>query len=1068
MSLERRELYEFGGFRLDIAEHTLTRIDSEKVALLPEKAFQTLCILVQNSGHLLTKQELLDRVWPDSFVEENNVDKCIYAIRNALGEKTDEETYIETVRKHGYRFVAEVCRVELADDLLSGVSYSVASLNSGVLGASLFDARRQGFKSAFDAYQLARMSYMQMTAPTSIESRLLVNEALLLDPDFALAHSLSAELTTHEVIVGLKWPKEGFAEARASIARARELGAKTPEFYTAAAYVSLIADWDFSAAEKSLKTALKINPHYGLANRIMAEVYMFQGFHGAATAHIKRAQVETELHNLNILAISRFLARDYAAVIDVCDKMIELSPRHLFPAWTRCPALEQMGRLDEAIAGYEQLLKLPNSEPVYRWAGNAYAMVGNREKALEIASMLDAAAREHNMSPTHQAAIYASLGEIERAVSLTESGLEMREPFMLWIPTDPRFDALRGNERFEAVVKSVLEKGTAIPTVPESKNFSAADALSRLTVVIEPERNRRFSPKYVRWLVPAAAIVVVAIAAIIGARLWQDSSQTFTPGPMTEKRLTVGGGATRVAMSKDGHYAAVAQNATVVVFDLQNGGERILVPASKDIRIATIAFPADNSTVYYGTRPVDGSLVTVYRIPIEGGEPVKIIDNIYGSLSFSPDGRRFAFLRRYPELNEYALLTADSDGSNVIRLASSQLPNRLEANPAWSPDGTRIACPAISIEGGFHYAVAQVDAGTGLVEFVPNQRWSELYSLVWLADSERIVVAGQDEKSINAQVWRLDTKSGQANRVTNDAFVYESIAGTPQGEFVAVKVRQSSHVWMLGDQQIQVTAGFDNNDGVRGIAWSGDGNIYYHSRAGGRDAIWRMRRDGSNASEVTPDTAGGFSVSPDGRLLVFQGKQPGDHLGLQVKNLADGTERALTQNVTAQTPSFFPDGKRLAFTIYDKKLSIYELAVDGGQPQLLSGEHRSDSTPSVSPSGKYVAFIFNRAQNESTETGIAIVDSETRQLIARHPARINAGSLYEASTLQWSADESEVYFIQLVNSVSNLMRLRLSDGTISNLTNFADGRIFNFAVEPGGNRILVARGFVERDATLFY
>ena len=108
MYSETKELYDFGPFRLDVEEHTLTRNDGSKSGLLPEKAFQTLCILVQRRGRLLTKQELLADIWPDSFVEENNLDKCIHAIRQVLGEKPGEQKYIQTVRKHGYRFVAAV------------------------------------------------------------------------------------------------------------------------------------------------------------------------------------------------------------------------------------------------------------------------------------------------------------------------------------------------------------------------------------------------------------------------------------------------------------------------------------------------------------------------------------------------------------------------------------------------------------------------------------------------------------------------------------------------------------------------------------------------------------------------------------------------------------------------------------------------------------------------------------------------------------------------------------------------------------------------------------------------
>ncbi|MGH9820652.1 MAG: winged helix-turn-helix domain-containing protein, partial [Pyrinomonadaceae bacterium] len=111
--MERKELYEFGIFRLDVGEHILEHLDHSKNGSLPEKAFQTLVVLVRNKGRLLTKQELLDHVWPDSFVEENNLDKSIHAIRQVLGEKPGEQKFIETVRKHGYRFVAEVRRIEL-------------------------------------------------------------------------------------------------------------------------------------------------------------------------------------------------------------------------------------------------------------------------------------------------------------------------------------------------------------------------------------------------------------------------------------------------------------------------------------------------------------------------------------------------------------------------------------------------------------------------------------------------------------------------------------------------------------------------------------------------------------------------------------------------------------------------------------------------------------------------------------------------------------------------------------------------------------------------------------------
>ena len=97
------EKYEFGAFRLEPVERKLLR-GSEVVALTP-KAFDTLHVLVRNSGHLVEKEELIRLLWPDTFVEEGTLTNNIFLIRKALGE---DVAYIETVPKRGYRFVGAI------------------------------------------------------------------------------------------------------------------------------------------------------------------------------------------------------------------------------------------------------------------------------------------------------------------------------------------------------------------------------------------------------------------------------------------------------------------------------------------------------------------------------------------------------------------------------------------------------------------------------------------------------------------------------------------------------------------------------------------------------------------------------------------------------------------------------------------------------------------------------------------------------------------------------------------------------------------------------------------------
>jgi DNA-binding winged helix-turn-helix (wHTH) protein/TolB-like protein len=110
MQAQLRRIYDFGPFHLDAGDRLLSR-DGKPVALTP-KAFDTLLLLVENRGRLVEKEELMRSVWPDSFVEENNLNRAIYILRKALGESSRDATYIETVPKHGYRFVAGVLEPE--------------------------------------------------------------------------------------------------------------------------------------------------------------------------------------------------------------------------------------------------------------------------------------------------------------------------------------------------------------------------------------------------------------------------------------------------------------------------------------------------------------------------------------------------------------------------------------------------------------------------------------------------------------------------------------------------------------------------------------------------------------------------------------------------------------------------------------------------------------------------------------------------------------------------------------------------------------------------------------------
>src|SRR5690348_3523034 len=104
MSQQIKLFYEFGPFRVDVENHLLLR--KGEVVPLPPKAFDLLLALVEDSGRVIRKDELMKLVWPDTFVEEANLSYNVFTLRKALGEVSDGNGYIETIPRRGYRFTS--------------------------------------------------------------------------------------------------------------------------------------------------------------------------------------------------------------------------------------------------------------------------------------------------------------------------------------------------------------------------------------------------------------------------------------------------------------------------------------------------------------------------------------------------------------------------------------------------------------------------------------------------------------------------------------------------------------------------------------------------------------------------------------------------------------------------------------------------------------------------------------------------------------------------------------------------------------------------------------------------
>ncbi len=236
-----REAFHFDEFALDVGERRLLR-GTETVRLSP-KAYDVLVVLVRQSGRLVTKDELLAQVWPESFVEEGILNVHVAALRKALGDDTRPPAYIETVVRSGYRFIAAV-RFDSGDDkpfAPSAVARPVELYELVGRGRShLLSGSHLELPAAMDAFR----------------------SAIEIDPTYAPAHAGLARARCLQAVFRAVPHQEAFTEAKASALRALAMDSGSADAQVALGTVLFLSEWDWTAAERSLCRALEINPDH--------------------------------------------------------------------------------------------------------------------------------------------------------------------------------------------------------------------------------------------------------------------------------------------------------------------------------------------------------------------------------------------------------------------------------------------------------------------------------------------------------------------------------------------------------------------------------------------------------------------------------------------------------------------------------------------------------------------------------------------------------------------------------------------------------------------------------------
>jgi Tol biopolymer transport system component len=578
------------------------------------------------------------------------------------------------------------------------------------------------------------------------------------------------------------------------------------------------------------------------------------------------------------------------------------------------------------------------------------------------------------------------------------------------------------------------------------------------------------------YAVVAAGLVAIVLGVyeIVHLRGWRFLSKPPLEG-MQITRLTFTGQVKDAAISADGKYIAFVNldsgGRSVWVYQIATGSSAQVV--SDDIgpwpRGARLTFSPDGSYIYYeNLDSTEGTgLYGLYRVPMVGGTPRKLIADVDSAVTFSPDGKRIAFMRNSNKRVEVALIAADSDGTNerTVAVRKRESGFTFEA-PAWSPDGKLIAA-AIGYGGELirqRIEVVAVDTGRGML--VGTQSWRFLGRMGWLPDGRGLVfVARENTSSTNAQIWQVDFPGGEVHRVTNDLANYFCLTGSADGTYwAALQEKVASSLWIFprGDwaRAKQITAGIDSVDGNSGFTWTADGRILYTSFHAGGESIRSVDPDGPSVKDFSlgPGQNRRPSACPDGRYILYTSQSD---TGRNVWR-TDSGGREIKQLTFGNTDGFAqcgPDSKWFIYASGNKgHPTLFKMSIESGQPIPISDKYRD--VPRLSPDGLWVAGIF---EDTPKHTEMAVVSVDGGEL--HWPFEVPEDFDWNAH-LAWTSDGRGVIYSVIRGGVSNLWIRPLSGGPSTPLTDFKKGLIFSFNWSPDGSQLVLARGSITDDAVL--
>jgi len=599
------------------------------------------------------------------------------------------------------------------------------------------------------------------------------------------------------------------------------------------------------------------------------------------------------------------------------------------------------------------------------------------------------------------------------------------------------------------------------PAQPQTSHTQSSQTSGSSAVVAAARQN-----KLGTGVISAIVLLLIAAAGYGVYSLFLRSRpvpfQNFSVNKVTET-----GKVRRVAISPDGKYIlSVVDDKGQQSLWLRNvptnSNTQVMPPES--VQYMGVRFSPEGNYLYFVRGEPGEALKLLYRAPVLGGTPQKLVTDVDTNITFSPDGRSLAYVvMNNPALGKLRLVTYSLETGESKTLVNGEMSQRL-ADPAWSPDGKTIVCvvaqPGNSISG-----ILAVDASTGKQDLVFTSNDGFVVSPVWLPDGGGLLAlySSRETNFSRQQIVEVSIREGKVRPITHDINNYSDLSLSADGHMLAtVMIEPHFDLFAVPAAELGSGQARQLTSGARGnrFAWTPDGQVILEEE----DGLKLFHPDTGNKTTLTTTQHDGVAFQPsacaDGRYIV---SAIGGHAGSKTVTIwridaAGGNLKQLSDDKLDQFPVCASDGKWVYYSNLADGAKLTRAPLEGGKPERLS------ELPAygfdISPDAKLAAFMtFAAPGTPKQQLALLPVDSpQSAKLLDFQHSR--------SGFAQFTHDGKAVVYPFRDQDADNLWLQPLDGSPGKQITNFKSERIGDFHYSFDGSQLGMIRGHSDSDVVL--